>query len=209
MADTLPDVPGLSEMAPSFRRAFVDTARSVGVDVDHLAALISHESRFNPQAVNPGGAVGLLQWLPSTAHKLGTSAQALLQMSATEQLPYVAAYFAPWHGHLAPRDVIIAALGSGVGQPDATVIDTSQWSDAQTKGLDTNHDGVVTLGDVRAQVDNMLASAARRPRLSVPDVADRPSAVDGTERASSGGAVGFFLLVFGGAWALSRRKAGA
>ena len=48
------------------------------------------ESGLNPHAVNPnGGATGLIQFMPKTAERLGTSTEALKNMSAEEQLPYV------------------------------------------------------------------------------------------------------------------------
>jgi hypothetical protein len=210
MPDTLPDVPGLNEMAPSFLRAFVDAARSVNVDADRLAVLVSHESRFLPSIQNSETrATGLIQFMPSTARALGTTVDALKRMSATEQLPYVAAFFAPYHGRLAPRDVIIAALGTGVGKPDDTIVfEEGSTGYRQNPGLDTNHDGVISLGDVRAQSDNMLAAAARKPRLIVPDAGSSPpaDAMPAQGRAPAGGAfVG--LLVLAGLGAALRKVA--
>lgn len=45
----------------------------------------------------PGsGAIGLIQFMPSTAKGLGTSTSALKQMTAVDQLAYVEKYFAPY-----------------------------------------------------------------------------------------------------------------
>jgi membrane-bound lytic murein transglycosylase F len=48
-------------------------AAQIGWDWELLAALVYQESRFNPRARSSAGAVGLMQLMPKTAGKLGTS----------------------------------------------------------------------------------------------------------------------------------------
>lgn len=216
MPDTLPAVPGLDEMAPSFLRAFVDQIRPTGLDLDHVAALISHESRFRPDARNAATrATGLIQFMPATAKTLGTSVDELARMSATAQLPFVVAYFKPF-GQLAPRDIVIAALGTGLcarggtgpssclGAPDETVVARMpETVYMQNAGLDTDKDGIITLGDVRGQIDAMLAAAARKPRLVVPADGGGPTPASRAP-SKAGPGLGFVLLCGLGALALRR-----
>lgn len=199
-------------MAPSFLRAFFDTARSVGVDPDRLAVLASHESRFRPDAVNPETrATGLIQFMPATARALGTTVEDLRRMTATEQLPFVARFFAPYHGKLAPRDVILAALGQGIGKPDSTPVVDKEGRPfvkgtigyKENPGLDTDGDGTITLGDVRAQSDRMIAAAATKPRINVPEGPSSRGVTPSTRGGAPGSGAGvlLFLFTFGAAFA--------
>lgn len=53
-------------------RALVDSvARAYGLDAQLLLAIIHVESRFNPDAVSPKGAIGLMQVMPATAERVG------------------------------------------------------------------------------------------------------------------------------------------
>lgn len=170
MVDSLPNVPGLSEMAPSFLAAFAAMAAAAGVDADHLAAVVSNESRFRPDAENPDThAIGLIQFMPSTAALLGTSTDELRRLSATEQLPYVAKFFGRYLHQLAPRDVYLAVFWpAAIGKPDETTLfEEGSIGYTQNRGLDRDHDGRITAGDVRGTIEAILVAAALKPRLVV------------------------------------------
>ena len=49
-----------------------EAARATGVDEELLKAVITVESNYNPRAVSPRGAVGLMQLTPVTADRYGT-----------------------------------------------------------------------------------------------------------------------------------------
>ena len=49
-----------------------EASRSTGVDEELLKAVITVESSYNPRAVSPRGAVGLMQLTPVTADRYGT-----------------------------------------------------------------------------------------------------------------------------------------
>jgi len=61
------DLPAGTPYADLFRSA----ARKYGVDARLLASVAKHESSFNPKAVSPAGAQGLMQLMPGTARGLG------------------------------------------------------------------------------------------------------------------------------------------
>ena len=54
-----------------YARLFNTAAARHGVSADLLAAVAKQESGFNPQAVSPAGARGLMQLMPATARGLG------------------------------------------------------------------------------------------------------------------------------------------
>jgi soluble lytic murein transglycosylase-like protein len=55
-------------------KSFVDAAsRTHSIDADLISSVIHAESRFNPHALSPKGAQGLMQLMPGTASKLGVT----------------------------------------------------------------------------------------------------------------------------------------
>lgn len=83
--------------------AIVETAWEIGANPAHLAAVIQHESGFNPRAqfgditgraaFNPKKAQGLIQFTPATLVGLGLTPAKVRQMSADQQLDLVARYY--------------------------------------------------------------------------------------------------------------------
>jgi hypothetical protein len=77
VAADMPDVPGPAlttiddpAIPAMFRSALADAARRWQVSPDLLAALVWQESRWQPAALSPKGAVGLGQLMPATARAL-------------------------------------------------------------------------------------------------------------------------------------------
>jgi soluble lytic murein transglycosylase-like protein len=56
---------------PQYAAALTQAAAAANVSPTLLAALVWQESRWNPQAVSPKGAMGLAQLMPATARDLG------------------------------------------------------------------------------------------------------------------------------------------
>ena len=64
--------PGYKQVKHHLREA----SREHGIDYELLQALIATESGFDPHAVSPKGAVGLMQIMPATAERYGVAADA-------------------------------------------------------------------------------------------------------------------------------------
>lgn len=75
------------EFAPEVKRLqplLREAARAHGVDIELLKAVIAVESGFNPKAVSPRGAVGLMQITPETADRYATRRE--VKQPAAERL---------------------------------------------------------------------------------------------------------------------------
>ena len=101
------------------------------------------------------GAVGLIQFMPSTAIDLGTSTYALAQMSPEDQLTYIQKYFRPYFSRIhSLSDMYMAILmPKYVAATDETVVffdGTIAYK--QNLGLDSNKDGQVTKGEICARL---------------------------------------------------------
>lgn len=100
-------------------------AELIGTRPDCLANVIGLESGFRTDIRNPnGGATGLIQFMPSTAKRLGTTTGALARMSAMQQLDYVLRFYRPHAGKVAScRDLYLATfLPAFIGTSMATVL---------------------------------------------------------------------------------------
>ena len=67
------------EQSPAVMRAeplLREAAQRFGIDVELLKALVLAESGFDPQAVSPKGAIGLMQLMPATAQRYGVPGDA-------------------------------------------------------------------------------------------------------------------------------------
>jgi len=139
-------------------------AQRIGVDQDVLLGIMTSESSLKPDAVNKNsGATGLIQFMPSTAKSLGTTTQALKNMSAEEQLVYVEKFF---------KNVKKAAgfksnekIGAGTAY---TLVFLPAYAnrDILTKkghkyynanaGLDRNKDGLITKAELGQRVTKYI-----------------------------------------------------
>lgn len=68
----------------SVRHLIREASAAYGVEYELLKAVIATESGFNPRAVSPKGAVGLMQLMPDTAMRFGV--KALAEQSLAQRL---------------------------------------------------------------------------------------------------------------------------
>lgn len=88
----LPDAPELSpklaaffDNSPRYRKAqplLQDAARKYRLDYELLKALVTTESGFEPTAVSPKGAIGLMQVMPDTARRFGVDSDRWMSVEA-------------------------------------------------------------------------------------------------------------------------------
>jgi hypothetical protein len=107
------------------------------------------------------GAIGLIQFIPTTARRLGTSPGKLSALTSTQQLYYVEKYFQPYAGQM--HDVydcyLVIFAPAFLGSPNKQVLyraDSPTTLGRQryrwNKVLDSNRDGVITVRDVKRQI---------------------------------------------------------
>lgn len=166
-----------AKVSPSFATAVVQmTGRLMIEDPSWLMTCMAFETgeQFSPSVRNGAGsgAVGLIQFMPSTAGVLGTSTEELAAMTAITQLSYVEAYFRPRTGRLHDLgDVYGAILWPGmIGKTDAYPLfkehdPVKPKLYLQNKGLDVNHDGVVTRGEVCSRINATHARGLSAPNV--------------------------------------------
>lgn len=143
------------------QRAFLASmASALGTDPSHNSAVIEFESRWDPAAVNAqSGASGLIQFMPSTAIGMGTSVEAIRQMSIDEQLPLCFQYWKQYAGRMKTlSDCYMAVLyPAAIGlAEDSVIFPPGSKTYLQNRGLDIDHDGAVTKAEAAAFVQRRL-----------------------------------------------------
>jgi hypothetical protein len=111
---------------------------------------------FSPSVRNAAGsgAVGLIQFMPSTAAGLHVTVDELARMSAESQLAYVQQYFRPYAPRIASlSDMYMAILlPKYVGKPGDSVLFSEGVAYRQNAGLDVDRDGHVTKDEAAGKV---------------------------------------------------------
>lgn len=143
-----------------------EVCRSLGWPIDYLPwlmACMAFESAatFSPAVKNRAGsgATGLIQFMPDTAHGMGTSVAALETMTAVEQLDYVGDYFRPYARRIRSlADLYMSILlPRYVGDDGDATLFSGGVAYRQNSGLDADRDGKVTKDEAADKVRAMLA----------------------------------------------------
>lgn len=152
-----------AKVSPTFRERIRWIGQDLSVNPDYLMACIAWESgeKFTSTVKNMAGsgAVGLIQFMPTTAASLGTTTDALSQLTPEDQLNYVYKYFKPFKGRLNNLgDVYMAILWpKAVGQPDSYVLFDGGTAYRQNAGLDTDKNGKITRSECLAKIQTKLS----------------------------------------------------
>ena len=93
-----------------YRQMAAEAARRYNIPVDLFLAQINQESRFNPRAVSPAGAIGLGQIMPGTAKELGVDPTDPMQ-----NLEGSARYLSQQYNKFGDWGTALAAYNAGPG----------------------------------------------------------------------------------------------
>lgn len=144
----------------AFRAKVIAIAKGLSIDPNWLMAVMAFETgeTFYPYVANGAGsgAIGLIQFVPSTAVGLGTTTQRLARMTAVQQLDYVEKYYKPFSGRMRNLgDAYMAVFWkAGIGRPDSYVLFTSaDTAYEKNKALDRGNKGYITRGDCVVRVN--------------------------------------------------------
>ena len=156
----------------AFQKKLEEVAKRLKVKPSDLLGIMKHESGLKASAVNPyTGATGLIQFMPATAKRMGTSVEALKNMSAIEQLDYVEKFYKPIAGKA--KDIgdlyMFTFLPAVVGKPDNYVIGSKGSGKSiyglsqdalyrQNAAFDKDKKGYYTVGDVKARIGKFSGS---------------------------------------------------
>jgi hypothetical protein len=166
---------------PAEAEAFVRLVSAAGYDPTAVGAVIEFESArsWSPQirgpahtfTTPPGYPVGLIQFSPDTAKRLGTSTAGLAKMSFLGQLPYVVAYYRQLWGPPAKFarsvDYYLAGWGDGVGAPLTYVLARKGDRKYAANPALANGKDTITVADLDSLVNGLINSATKAGVISV------------------------------------------
>jgi hypothetical protein len=135
-------------------------SQALGIQPDWLMACMWVESRLKPEAAYKVSgkiyAAGLIQFVRSTAKDLGTTPEAIVKMTAAQQLGYVERYLKTYQGrYRSAIDVYLAIhYPKGIGQADDFVLykkgSTAYRLNANFDTRYGDSDGTVTVKEAKA-----------------------------------------------------------
>ena len=174
----------LMEKASKFvmdEKAFEQKVREVAVRLDiqpeWLMSVMYSESRFDAAAENlkGSGAMGLIQFMPTTATDLNTTTQKLGGMTHVTQLEYVYEYLSgvkrKYGGFDSLTELYLAILFPKALSGDYCYTLYAKPSQAyrQNAGLDEDKDGHVTVGDIDRRMQRVFPKgyiAGKKPQVN-------------------------------------------
>jgi hypothetical protein len=160
------------DLIPENRIAFEDKVKEIAhrlrinpawlMVVFYIETAASKYGRIDHRVTNPLGAVGLIQFMPSTIRSLGTTAMALKLMSNVQQLDYVFRYLSPYAGKMnSLTDTYLAVFfPKAIGKPDSWVLQavglTASSVACWNPLYDLNKDKQLTVGEIRAKLKTFI-----------------------------------------------------
>lgn len=158
----------INKVPASLRNAFESEVRAICSDLkiknpDWLMVVIQAESNFVASAKSPNStAVGLIQFIESTANSLGTTTAEIAKMNHVEQLRYVRAYLTNTiRAKGIPKDgyqlYFMIHYPRAVNLSDTTIIyQKPSGAYNGNSGLDYNKDGAVQVQEVKKYLNSKV-----------------------------------------------------
>lgn len=194
---TILAVPGLERLSSEARAALLELAGELGLPVDSLAVVISHESRGRSSALNPLPAAGLIQITRGAGLPGLETAEQIRAVATWSDVRQVREVVRPFyrallreHPSLAgatPGELVVANfLPIGIGKPSDFRLGDSRSDDSRRRryyernsgldrpGPDGRKKGYITVGDLE-ELAAELVRAAGGKRLSVAGDAVSPA----------------------------------
>lgn len=137
-----------------------------GIPQEDMLRVIEFETAgsWSPAIQNPNStATGLIQFMGRTAANLGTSTEALANMTRSEQMAYVSKYLEPFKGRIKNFGDLYMAIHwpKAIGKGETYVMYEKGSPEYEAnKNLDTNGDGTVTRGETVASVISRTGGGA-------------------------------------------------
>ena len=188
------------DLSDEFFTEILDMGDRLRLDALDLLGVMMAESNVKASAQNANSnASGLIQFLPSTLRSVGWTGtpQEFRRLSAAEQLPYVETYFRPYaHFNLnsAARvyQVVFLPSSLSLGSSMDTVIveqgGVNSGAYAGNRGLDTNNDGMITVGELQQAIERHETSGRWNEIASRLNAASSGGGAPGGAGSGNGGA---------------------
>jgi hypothetical protein len=150
----------------AYRTAFIAKVITIcnrlGIDPNWLMIVMRFESAntFSASVKNPNSeAYGLIQFTAVGISGLGVTLDQLKAMDAVTQLDWVEKYLNPYRGKMTDLyGVYLAVFAPAyIGRPDAQKVYVSPSKQyTANKPLDTNNDGVITVGEIKQVISRYI-----------------------------------------------------
>ena len=151
---------------PGFSAKLEQVAKNVNCDPNDLLALMYSECALDPSHIESGSrAVGLIQFMPSTARNLGYTTEQIANMSATDQLDLVEKYIksaSPYkNGEELDAGTLYAVMFlPGRAKKNALCVKGESYY-SYNSGLDVDGDGVITKQDLANRLNKKYTEMLR------------------------------------------------